>query len=179
MEKSAKELKKPYELLSKNERLLLGFLQDCPKQHTEIISHLKTLKVKERTANNIIKRLEKDRKIFRIKKAGNKRIFYRLNDFPNKIDALLAFLKICNTDNPWDKLFIDKLYYNIISLYPKHELKQILKITSLDLAINYKNYYDILLEALSRIDIPKILGSLKKIRLLNEDSELNKKTQSD
>ena len=69
MNKGAKELKKPYELHSKNERLLLGFLQDSPKQYTEIISHLKTLNVNERTANNIIKRLEKDRKIFRIKKS--------------------------------------------------------------------------------------------------------------
>jgi len=140
MNKGAKELKKPYELHSKNERLLLGFLQDSPKQYTEIISHLKTLNVNERTANNIIKRLEKDRKIFRIKKIKNNRIFYRLNDFPDEVNGVLLVLSDWEVEKTEEQIFINKFKYNIMTLFPKYGLRRIHFNTILDVLVEYPKF---------------------------------------
>lgn len=163
-EGNAKELKKPYEFLSKNERLTLGFLQDCPKQSAEIIAHLGSLGIEKKTAYNLLKRLERARRILRIKKAENRRIFYRINDLPENIDAWLQLLQLYKTTNPWEKLFIEKLDYNFKTLYPKYELKQILTATKLDLGLNFEKYiYDILSESIKKADISEFMKSLKTL----------------
>ncbi len=162
-ETDAKELKKPYEFLSKNERLTLGFLEDCPKQYTETIDHLRAQGIEKRTANNILKRLEMAGRIFRIKKAEDGKIFYRINDFPDNIDALLQFLHLYKTNNPWENYFIERLGYNFKTLFPKYEPKQILKLTLIDLKISYDKYsFDTLLESIKRLNSREITESLKK-----------------
>jgi triphosphoribosyl-dephospho-CoA synthetase len=152
MENDAKELKSPCEFLSKKERLILGFLKDCPKPYAEIIEHLGKQKVEKRTANNLLKRAEKERRIFRIKKDG--RIFCRFNDFPDQINALLLLLDNSRIENPWDKLFCEKLSYNFKTLYPRYDPKQIVRSTFLELkAIYDRSRFVEWAEALRKLDV--------------------------
>lgn len=164
MENDAKELKSPCEFLSKKERLILGFLKDCPKQYVEIIEYLEGKKVKRRTANNLLKETEKERKIFRIKKDG--RIFYRFNDFPDQINALLLLLDNSRIEDPWDKLFCEKLSYNFKTLYPRDEPKQIVQSTCLELKATYDECrYAKWIEALGKLDVEAVKGVIQSLRL--------------
>ena len=71
------------QFLTKNERALVEVLKESPKQYTEIIDVLKKKGVKRSTANNLLKKMQGKKTIFRVEINGN--VFYKLNIFPDKI----------------------------------------------------------------------------------------------
>jgi hypothetical protein len=132
-EEDAKQLKYPCELLTKNERVLLGFLKECPKPYTEITEHfVKNLGMNKRTVNNLLKKAEKEQKIFRVTRPQDKRVFYRVNDLPYEMKFLFLNMDSLRYEKAEDivvKLFLEKLKNNYILHYPQLGRQQILAMT--------------------------------------------------
>jgi hypothetical protein len=126
-----------FQFTSENEKIILGFLKDGAREHSDIIKGVKDAegkKLTESTANRILKELAENGRIFRIEKG--KRVFYRLNDFPIDIGLFLTFLDAIPNEMDMPELlksFFQGLKLDIITLWSKLTFDQILDMKLIEL----------------------------------------------
>ena len=151
----------PCEFLPKDERIMLGFVKECPKPETEIVEYLKSKQITDLATVELLNKAVQTRRILRIEKDGA--IFYRFNDFPDKVNAVLFLLDALTDTDQWIRLFIDKLRYNIITQFPKYDLKPIFQSTIVEILViyqqfqtNYQQFLSQLLKTLGETDLQSI-----------------------
>lgn len=103
--------------LTKNEREIVEFLKDGPKQRKEIIDQFGIKR--KTTTERLLKRLEAKQDIFRVKIYDN--VFYRINNFPRKI--LLFFALAEEMNNP--QLY--EVKETVLKQYPNSSFESIVK----------------------------------------------------
>jgi hypothetical protein len=123
--------------LSGNERTLLEFLRNGPRQYSEIVAHLGTNKIAQRTANDLLNEMVDTRKLFRVERRG--KTFYRLNDFPDELKVKLALIDTWQRAQPEIKPLVDTLITNLALFYPKVKYEGIVKLTFVELSAQYQN----------------------------------------
>lgn len=132
----AKRMQNP-KFLSGNERTLLEFLRNGPRQYSEIVAHLGTNKIAQRTANDLLNEMVDTRKLFRVERRG--KTFYRLNDFPDELKVKLALIDTWQRAQPEIKPLVDTLITNLALFYPKVKYEGIVKLTFVELSAQYQN----------------------------------------
>jgi len=148
-----------YEFLLKNERIMFGFVKECPKPEMEIVEYLESAGMTRSVAIDLLNKAAQARKIFRIKKDGT--IFYRFNDFPDNINAILTLLEVAIDTEPWTRLLIDKLRYNIITSFPKYDLKRIVQATAIEVQLTYQQFLNQVSKATQEV-IKEVFESISK-----------------
>ena len=105
---------------TENERKIIDFLQECPKEYKEIVKLLKGKVIKDRrTINSILRNLESHRTIFRVEVNGQ--VFYRLNIFPDKI---LCFFTLA--EGMGDETLL-RVKNDVLRFYPNKPFEKILR----------------------------------------------------
>ena len=162
------ELVSSCEFLRKNERILLGFVGECPKPEEEIVEYLKSKQITESATVDLLNKAVQTRRVFRVEIDGV--VFYRFNDFPDKVNFLLLCLDAATEKDSWVRLFIEKLKHNIITQFPKYDLKMIYQSTIVEISIRYQQFQNEnqqlvnqLLKTLSEIDL-KAFDKLEEIK---------------
>jgi len=150
-------------LLTNRERKLFRFLKEGPRRYSEICNHLSENKISKQTTNRLLNKNVKTNRILRVEKGSN--VFYRINDFPFNVNALLVLLdcaikekEMVLLDNavnekeaiaraviqyiyqtPTDKqelVVYQTLKGNIIRLYPKLDLRKIVQLTIAEIIVS-------------------------------------------
>lgn|GEM_PF-4115534 len=102
--------------------MLFSFLKDGPKQRNEIVKHLKGYKISESKVNRMLN--ENDgKRIFKFKKKG--KVYYRLNDLPLEAQIFISFVDSYKEQDALKEI-LNRIKYDIITLYPKMSIMQIL-----------------------------------------------------
>ncbi len=113
------------EFLTKNQRALLNTLKDGPRQYTEIVAALEKEKIKKRTVNNLLEKMDGET-IFRVE--VDSKVFYRLNDFPPKIRRFLHLVdEAARSQHAADWQPLVEVKGDILRYYPGVPFKEILK----------------------------------------------------
>ena len=109
------------EFNTENERVVLEFLKDGPKQYTEILNVFSKRQgeKKKSTLNKLLKKMQEDYKIFRVHINGKS--FYKLDIFP--FNAKLLFKIADKTKYPE----LLKAKEDILKHYPAVPIKKILE----------------------------------------------------
>jgi hypothetical protein len=77
-------------VLTEEERVLFSFLKDGPRKYSAIWRYLKENGTSQSTLNRLLNKNVEENRIFRIEKGNS--VFYKLNDFPFNVNALLVLL---------------------------------------------------------------------------------------
>lgn len=77
-------------LLTKEERQLFSFLKEGPRTYSELCKYLQGKEISKSKTNRLLKKNVEENRIFRIEKEKN--VFYKINDFPLNVNALLVFV---------------------------------------------------------------------------------------
>lgn len=114
------------EFLTNNERLVIDYLMEHPRQYKEIITHLEKNGVKKRTANNLLKGME-GKEIFRVEIDGN--VFYKLNTLPYKVRRFFSFIDYLNQSKDWKESMglLYEIKNEVLRLYPSVSFERILR----------------------------------------------------
>jgi hypothetical protein len=155
----SRELLSPCEFLQKNERIMLGFVKECPRSETEMNEYLESRRITGSAKDDLLNKELQTRKIFRVEKDGT--IFYRFNDFPDEINAILILLENATDTEPWTRLLIDKLRYNIITSFPKYDLKRIVQATAIEVRLSYQQFLNQVSKAAQ--EVVEALGKVSKL----------------
>lgn len=111
------------QFLTKNERALVTLLKEGPRQYTEIIDVLKKEIKDRRTVNKLLNELEDKKRIFRVE--IDRKVFYRLNIFPDKIQVFFNFVDQLPNDQAWQVL--RDIKNEMLRKYPGIPFEKILK----------------------------------------------------
>jgi len=106
--------------LTEEEKAIVEFLKESPKQYREII---KNQKKDRRTVNTLLNELVAKKLIFRIQ--IDKKVFFKLNMFPAKIQRFFNFVDQLPNSQPWQILLDIK--NEVLRNYPAIPFENILK----------------------------------------------------
>jgi predicted transcriptional regulator len=107
--------------LTEEEKAIVEFLKESPKQYREIIKKLKEEKLKKdrRTVNPLLNELVAKKLIFRIQ--IDKKVFFKLNIFPAKIQRFFNLVD----QSQWQELI--EIKNEVLRNYPAIPFENILK----------------------------------------------------
>jgi len=106
--------------LTEEEKAIVEFLKESPKQYREII---KKLKKDRRTVNTLLNELVAKKLIFRIQ--IDKKVFFKLNMFPAKINNFFNLVDQLPNSQAWQILLDIK--NEVLRNYPAIPFENILK----------------------------------------------------
>jgi hypothetical protein len=110
-----------------------------PLRYSEIVKEMEGQGVSPSKTNSLLNELSEKGLIFRIEK--DRKVFYRFNDFPVKVKAVLSGIAAFKGEVPEEELGkrnpFEILKQNILTLYPKLDLDRILDLTEEEVKAEY------------------------------------------